>query len=401
MHSLRSVRDADVAGKRVLVRADLNVPLEDGRVADDTRIRAALPTIRHMREAGARIALASHLGRPKGRELEYSLEPVAAHLARLLDDEVRFADDCVGDGVQKVVKDLPAGGVAILENLRFHKAEQKGDLDFARLLSAPFEVYVNDAFGTSHRPDVSMYASVQFYPKKAAGFLLEKEIKFLGQLLGEPARPFVAILGGAKVSDKIGVIRSLLSRCDALLIGGAMAYTLLAAQGHAVGTSLVESDKLDLAKELVALAASRNMPLVLPLDHVVAAAMDAAEGHTTAGVDIPDGMAGYDIGPKTVARFLDWIGKARTVFWNGPLGVFEKAPFSRGTFELARALAAASCVSVVGGGDSAAAVAQAGVEAQISHVSTGGGAALEFLEDRPLPGIEALRAGHQFAAAGP
>ena len=393
------LRDLDVEGRHVFCRVDFNVPLSNKTVTDDMRIRAALPTIKLLREKGAKVALASHLGRPKGRDAALSLEPAAARLAELLDAEVGFVDDCVGDGVKRVVKDTSPGGVVVLENLRFHAAEKKGDPDFSKLLAEPFEIYVNDAFGTCHRAHASMYGTVLQYSIKAAGFLVEKEIQFLGDLLGSPKKPFVAVLGGAKVSDKIDVIRSLLGRCDALLIGGAMAYTMLKAQGHEVGSSLVEHDKLGLARELLDMATSKKTALVLPADHIVAASINAAEGEVVDGVDIPDELAGFDIGPKTVQTFTDWINRAATVFWNGPLGVFEKPAFDQGTFEIARVLAASNAISVVGGGDSASAVRKAGVTDEISHVSTGGGASLNFIEGKPLPGIEALRVGHRFETA--
>ena len=394
---IRSLSELQIENRKVFCRVDFNVPLSDGNVADDARIRAALPTIEVLGKAGAHIVLASHLGRPKGaKKPELSLEPVAAHLAGLLDDEVRFTDDCVGDGVEKVVNDLPAGGIAVLENLRFHAAEKAGDRDFAKALAAPFDVYVNDAFGTCHRAHTSMYHIVEHFSEKGAGYLVAKEIEFLGRLLTEPDRPFVAVLGGAKVSDKIDVIRSLVSRCDALLIGGAMAYTLLAAQGVQVGESLVERDKLGLAKKVLEMAKSQATRVVLPVDHLVAESIDSETATTTSGKDIGSGLAGFDIGPQTQSAFESEIRKAKTVFWNGPLGVFEKTPFQAGTFGFAQALAASDAVSVVGGGDSASAVRKAGVVDQISHVSTGGGASLQFVEGKPLPGLEALRAGHSF-----
>ncbi|MCA9564965.1 MAG: phosphoglycerate kinase [Myxococcales bacterium] len=388
--------DLDLSGRRVFVRVDFNVPLAGGEVRDDARIRAALPTITHLRKCGAHVVLASHLGRPKGSpKADLSLEPCAKRLAELLDCEIRFADDCVGEGVEKVVRDLPEGEVAVLENLRFHAAEEAGDPAFAAKLAEPFDAYVNDAFGTCHRPHASMYGIVRHLSTRCAGFLIQKELEYLGRVLNEPATPFVAILGGAKVSDKIGVIRALSSRCDTILIGGAMAYTFLKAQGVEVGKSLVEEDKLDLASELLKGSAGRKAKIMLPVDHLVAANINADEG-IESNVSIPTDMAGFDIGPTTVVAFSDVIAKAGTVFWNGPLGVFEKKPFSGGTFAVARAVARSRAVSVVGGGDSAAAVDEAGLASEISHVSTGGGASLQFMEGRSLPGIEALRSGHQF-----
>ncbi|MBN1946259.1 MAG: phosphoglycerate kinase [Bradymonadales bacterium] len=394
---MRFLDELAVENRPVFCRVDFNVPLDGKRVRDDARIQGALPTILALRQAGARLVLASHLGRPKGgADPAFSLEPCATRLAELLDDEIRFADDCVGEGVMRLVKDLPAGSVAVLENLRFHPAEKKGDPDFARLLAQPFQVYVNDAFGTCHRADASMYTMVQHFQDKGAGLLVQRELEFLGRLLANPQRPFLAVLGGAKVSDKIGVIRSLIERCDALLIGGAMAYTLLKAKGIEVGKSLVETDKLDLARELLSLADSRRTELLLPSDHVVAPSLESDTVMVTEGAEIPVDQAGFDVGPQTIERFTQKVGQAGTIFWNGPLGVFEKDLFRAGTHAMAEAIANSPAVSVVGGGDSAAAVKKAGFTDRISHVSTGGGASLEFIEGKSLPGIEALRAGHQF-----
>ena len=393
---IKYLRDLNLEGRRIFCRVDFNVPLRDGAITDDNRIRAALPTVRQLSQAGAQVALASHLGRPKGRDTELSLEPCAARLAELLDSEVRFADDCVGDGVEKVLKDTPEGGVCVLENLRFHSAEKKGDPHFSKALAHGFQVYVNDAFGTCHRAHASMYGIVQHLPDRAAGLLIEKEIKFLGNVVSEPRRPFVAVLGGAKVSDKIGVIRALLGRCEALVIGGAMAYTFLVARGHQVGESLVEPDKVGMAKGLLERAQAGGTRLLLPIDHRTGASIDDTTAQVTTGQDIPDGEAGFDIGPKTVERYSAALREAGTVFWNGPLGVFENPAFNQGTFEVARVIADSDAISVIGGGDSAAAVMQAGLSAQVSHVSTGGGASLQLIEGTPLPGIEALRAGHEF-----
>ena len=394
---IRFLEELDLSGRRVFCRVDFNVPIQDGKVTDDTRIVAALPTINRLREQGAHIALASHLGRPKGkRNTALSLEPCARRLADILDTEVWFTDDCVGDGVQKVLRDLPAGSIALFENLRFHAAEKSNDEAFSKLLAAPFDAYVNDAFGTCHRAHASVDGIVRHFKEKAAGYLVEREIEKLGAVLTDPKPPFVAVLGGAKVSDKIGVIRALLGRCDRLLVGGAMAYTLLVAKGHPVGNSLVETDKIDLAKELLEAAIGSRTEILLPVDHVVAGAIDAADCSTTDGVEIPDDSAGFDIGPRTMELFNEVIGEAGTVFWNGPLGVFERPLFNSGTFGVAQAIADSDAVSVVGGGDSAAAVRKAGLFDRIGHVSTGGGASLQFVEGRPLPGLEALRAGHQF-----
>ena len=390
--------DIDFARRTVLCRVDFNVPLDGFRVADDTRIVAALPPIKALRDQGAKVVLASHLGRPKGRrEPKLSLEPAAMRLAQLLDCEVRFTDDCVGDGVQKVVADLAEGDIAVLENLRFHQAEKKNDPHFSKLLAAPFDCYVNDAFGTCHRAHASMYGVVQHFDTRAAGFLVQREIIKLGEVLSSPASPFVAILGGAKVSDKLGVIRSLLGRCDQLLVGGAMAYTLLAAKGCQIGDSLVETEKLDLARGLLESAGSSRTELLLPSDHVIAESINASESTTTDGIEIPEGWAGFDIGPRTLERYKKTVQDAGSVLWNGPLGVFEKPLFNTGTFEVAAAIAESSAASVVGGGDSAAAVRQAGLTSEIGHVSTGGGASLVFIEGKPLPGLEALRAGHSFS----
>jgi phosphoglycerate kinase len=373
--------------------------MHDGKVGDDSRIQAALPTIEYLRERGARVILGSHLGRPrKGPDPALSLEPVAAHLANLLKGEVVMPDDCVGDGARRVVRELGEGGVCLLENLRFHEAEEKADAVFASELAALAEVYVNDAFGTAHRAHASTYTMVRHFPenRRAAGLLVARELKFLGALLADPAKPYVAVLGGAKVSDKIKVIENLIGRLDTLLIGGAMAYTFLAAQGVSVGRSLVEADKIGVAASLLALAEARKTRLVLPVDHVIASGIDSTESTVTTSASIPEGLAGFDIGPKTVELFGGHLAKARTIFWNGPLGVFEKPAFNKGTFSVAGFVADNPGMTVVGGGDSVAALVESGRARHVSHVSTGGGASLEFVEGRDLPGIAALRAGHRF-----
>lgn len=399
LSGIRNVEEADVGGRTVFVRVDFNVPMRDGVITDDARIRAALPTINLLRERGARLVLASHMGRPKGeRKPELSLEPAGARLAELIGADVIFADDCVGAAVAKVIRDLPQGGVVLLENLRFHTAEKKGDKVFASELAALADVYVNDAFGTAHRAHASTYTMAQFFPeeRRFAGLLIGKELDHLGPLLQGPARPYLGIVGGAKVSDKLTVIENLIGKLDVLLIGGAMAYTFLAAKDTRIGKSLVEPEMFDHARALLASADVRKTRIVLPTDHIVAPSIDADEGTPTKGVNIEDGVAGFDIGPKSLALFSREIREAATVFWNGPVGVFEKPAFSAGTFGLANALADSHATVVVGGGDSAAALKAAGRADDVDHVSTGGGASMEFIEGRDLPGIAALRAGHRF-----
>jgi phosphoglycerate kinase len=393
MEGIRSVRDLEVSGKRVFVRVDFNVPLEGSRVADDTRIRAALPTLRLLIEKGARVIVASHLGRPKGAEAKYTLEPAAHKLAELIGAEVILTDDCIGDGAKKVVADLREGQIACLENLRFHAEEEKNDEAFARELAKLADVYVNDAFGAAHRAHASVAALPRMMRDRAAGLLMEAELSALGRVRGEPERPFVAILGGAKVSDKIAVLEALLAKVDTLIIGGAMANTFLAAKGLSLGKSLVEEDKLALARTIMQRADERKVKLVLPTDVVVAESLTAASGTLKLVDEIAPLDMALDIGPASVAAAAAACLGARTVFWNGPMGLFEKAPFAAGTNGVAHALAdLIDAFTIVGGGDSVAAVEEAGLASKFSHVSTGGGASLELIEGRKLPGVEALRA---------
>ncbi|HEV8321604.1 MAG TPA: phosphoglycerate kinase [Myxococcota bacterium] len=388
---MRRFEELDVDSRRTLVRVDFNVPLADGKVEDDQRIRAALPTVRALMERGGRVVLASHLGRPGGKpNPKESLEPVGVRLAELLEKDVLLPDDCVGDGARKVVFDLRDGEVCLLENLRFHPGEEANDDTFSRQLAAHAEVYVNDAFGAAHRAHASVVGVPRLVKERAAGLLMRRELEFLGKLLSDPERPFVAIVGGAKVSDKIGVLEELLKRVDALLVGGAMANTFLFAQGHALGKSKVEADRAPLARSLLQKAEEAGVDVLLPTDLVVADGIDAAEGEVVAVGAVPQGKMALDIGPATLAGFRDRLLRAKTIFWNGPMGVFEKEPFAAGTMGLARAVAEVRALSVVGGGDSAAAVARSGVAARISHVSTGGGASLEFMEGQTLPGVAAL-----------
>ena len=388
--AIRFIEDLSVGSKRTFIRVDFNVPLSGGAISDDTRVKAALPTIRHAVARGARVILASHLGRPKGKVVDdLRLEPVGARLAELLEVDIIAADDCVGDGVKKLVSDLRDGQVLLLENLRFHKEETGNDPGFCEKLAQLAEVYVNDAFGTAHRAHASTAGMVGHFAEKGVGYLIRKELKFLGDALGRPAKPFVAILGGAKVSGKIGVIKNLLTKADAVLIGGAMAYTFLKARGDQVGGSKVDDDNLRVAAEILKAAEERKVDLVLPQDHVVADDLESTDTQVVSG-DIPEGKLGLDIGPQTVADYAGRLKSARTVFWNGPMGVFEKEPFAAGTLGMAAALADSKAVSVVGGGDSAAAIRRSGLADKISHISTGGGASLEFVEGKTLPGIAAL-----------
>jgi phosphoglycerate kinase len=386
----KTVDNIDIVGKRVLVRVDLNVPLENGAVSDDTRIRAALPTIQYLLEHGAEPIICSHLGRPKGRpDAKYSLKPVAERLGQLLGRPVQMAPDCIGPVVEGMARKIPRGGILLLENLRFHAEEEANDVRFAQELASLADIYVNDAFGSAHRAHAST-AGVTRYLPAVAGYLMEKELTFLGQALAAPARPFVAVLGGAKVSDKIEVIHNLLGKVDWLLIGGGMANTFLKAQGKAVGESLVENDKLEEAGTLLRDGGSK---LILPVDVLVADRLDAQAEKRAVGVDaVPTGWRILDIGPQTVERFTQYLRTARTVVWNGPMGVFELEPFAAGTFAIARALAELSgATTIIGGGDSASAVERAGVAERMTHISTGGGASLEFLEGRELPGVALLQ----------
>ncbi|HEX3696993.1 MAG TPA: phosphoglycerate kinase [Polyangia bacterium] len=390
---IKTISELDISGRRVFIRVDFNVPLTPaGGVADDTRIRESLPTIRYAMEKGARTVLASHLGRPKGKpDPKYTLMPVAARLAELLGVEVTLTDEPVGDGARKVVSDLRNGGVALLENLRFTPAEEANDETFARTLASYADVYVNDAFGTAHRAHASTAGIAKFVADKGMGLLMEREVKFLGKLLGDVDRPFIAIIGGAKVSDKIGVLENLLARVNQLLIGGAMANTFLKAKGGRLGRSLVEEDKLPLARSFLKKAELANVDVLLPRDAVAAAGIKSESGKTVSASEVPEDLAALDIGPETARGFSDAIARAKTIFWNGPMGVFESEPFAGGTLAVANAVAANTrALSVVGGGDSVAAVHQCGVADKITHISTGGGASLEFLEGKKLPGLAAL-----------
>jgi len=390
----RSVKDLNLSGKKAFIRVDFNVPIKDGRISDDTRIRASLPTIRYALDQGATVILASHLGRPKGKpNPEYSLRPLATRLSELLGRPVEFAEDCVGEPAERAIAQAGKGGIILLENLRFHAEEEKNDPGFAKQLAALADVYVNDAFGSAHRAHASTEGIVHHVKEAAAGLLMAKEVEYLGRVLEHPERPFVAILGGAKVSDKLEVIENLIPRVDALLIGGAMAYTFFKARGVPVGKSLVEPELLDTARDVERRAAERRLRLELPTDHVVAPKLEAgapAEMLEVGDSAIGDRM-GLDIGPRTVQSYRDVIAGAKTVIWNGPMGVFEIDAFANGTLEVARAVAKVEGTTVIGGGDSIAAVAKAGVTDRITHISTGGGASLEFLGGRKLPGVEALK----------
>lgn len=388
MFNKKTVRDIDVKGKRVLVRVDFNVPLKEGGVGDDTRMQAALPTIEYLLEQGAAVILVSHLGRPKGVDPKYSMKPVAEHLAMLLKKPVAFASDCIGPEAEKAAKALKPGEVLVLENTRFHPEEEKNDAGMAKQLASLADVFVNDAFGTAHRAHASTEGVTHYLPS-VAGFLLEKEIKYLGQAIADPKHPFVAIMGGAKISDKIGVIKNLLTKADTILIGGGMANTFFKAQGYPVGDSLVEEEAIATAQ---ALLKEGGLKLRLPIDVVLGDKFDAEAASKTMAVGpIPEGWRILDIGPETVKAYSKVIDGAGMVVWNGPMGVFEFPRFAEGTYGIARAVAASKSISIIGGGDSVAAVQQSGLADKITHISTGGGASLEMLEGLELPGVAALQ----------
>lgn len=389
MFNKKTIRDIDVHNKRVLVRVDFNVPIKEGKVGDDTRVRAALPTIQYLLEQGAAVILCSHLGRPKGGpDPKYSLKPVADHLAGLLGKEVAFVEDCIGPKAEEAAKALKPGQVLVLENTRFHPEEEKNDTQMARQLAALAEVYVNDAFGSAHRAHASTEGVARFLPG-VAGFLMEKEIQYLGAAIADPKRPFVAILGGAKISDKIGVIRNLLTKADVILIGGGMANTFFKAQGYPMGDSLVEEDALELAQELLKIGEDK---LRLPVDVVIADRFEEGAAYKVMSIGVvPDGWRVLDIGPETVEAYSKVIQSAGTIVWNGPMGVFEFPTFAKGTYGIATAVASSRAISIIGGGESVAAIQQSGLAEKITHISTGGGASLEMLEGLVLPGLAALQ----------
>jgi phosphoglycerate kinase len=395
---IRSIDDLQLSGKRVLVRVDFNVPQDEtGAITDDIRIRESLPTIQKILSEGGKLVLMSHLGRPKGKRNEkYSLRPAGERLAQLLGKPVQCAPDCIGDEVVSMVAQMQAGEVVLLENLRFYNEEEANDAEFSRKLAALGDVYVNDAFGTAHRAHASTHGVAQHIPTRAAGYLMLKELKYLGDAVAKPMRPFTAILGGSKISGKIDVIQNLLGKCDTILIGGGMIFTFYKAMGQEIGDSLVEEDRIELARQILEAAKKSNVRLLLPTDAVVADAFDNNAQRKTVGVDVIErGWRGLDIGPNTITLFREEILKSKTVIWNGPMGVFEMSNFAAGTEAVAQALAEATkhgATTIVGGGDSAAAIAQFGLEKAVSHVSTGGGASLEFLEGKTLPGVAALEA---------
>ena len=391
--AMKRLKDLNVKGKRVLCRVDFNVTRDKktGAITDDTRVVAALPTIQDLTSRGARVVLCSHFGRPEGRDPKLSLKPVAECLAKRLGKPVAFAEDCIGEPAKKVVNALKDGEVCLLENVRYHAGEEDDDPAFCKQLAELGDVYVNDAFGAAHRAHASVHGVAKLFKDRAPGFLLEKEIAYLNKAVRNPEHPFVVILGGAKVSDKIAVIESLLPKCDTMLIGGAMAYTFLLAKNMSAGKSLVEPDKVELAKSLLAQAAQLKKGLLLPVDHVVADKIEKGVATQVVAQDgIPADKMGLDIGPKTIELYAKEIGKAKLIVWNGPLGVFETEPFSKGTFAIAEAVARAKATQIIGGGESVAAVKKAKVADRIAHISTGGGASLEFLEGKELPGVKAL-----------
>lgn len=390
----KTVEDINVKGKRVLVRCDFNVPLKDGVITDENRLKGALPTIKYLSENGAKVILCSHLGKPKGEaKPELSLAPVAKRLSELLDKEVKFAADntVVGENSKKAVNDMKDGDIVLLENTRYRKEETKNEENFSKELASLADIFVNDAFGTAHRAHCSTVGITDFVDEAVCGYLIQKELKFLGEAIENPKRPFIAILGGAKVSDKINVINNLLEKVDTLIIGGGMSYTFLKAQGYSIGNSLVEEDKIEYAKEMIEKAKEKGVKLLLPVDNVVADKFDVnAEAIVTDDQNIQDGYMGLDIGPKTDKLYSEEVKKANTVIWNGPMGVFEFEKFAQGTKEVAKAMADSNATTIIGGGDSAAAVNQLGFGDKMTHISTGGGASLEFLEGKELPGIAAL-----------
>ena len=394
MLNKKTVEDIDVKGKRCLVRCDFNVPLKDGKITDENRLVGAMPTIKYLVDNGAKVILCSHLGKPKGEAVkELSLAPVAKRLSEMLGKEVVFAadDNVVGENAKKAVSEMKDGDVVLLENTRYRKEETKNEENFSKELASLAEIFVNDAFGTAHRAHCSTVGAGQFLEARVCGYLIQKELDFLGSAVENPERPFLAILGGAKVSSKLGVISNLLEKVDTLIIGGGMGYTFLKAMGHNIGTSLVEEDKIEYANEMMAKAKEKGVELLLPIDIVYASEFaEDATPHTTEGRDIPDGNMGLDIGPKTVELFENAVKKSKTIVWNGPMGVFEFPNFAKGTKAIASAMASVDAVTVIGGGDSAAAVNQMGFGDKMSHISTGGGASLEFLEGKELPGIAAL-----------
>ncbi len=388
--NFQTLNDIEVKAKRVIVRVDFNVPMEKGKITDDTRIVKTLPTIQYLIKHSAKVILISHLGRPKNQESEFSLKPIAARLGQLLKQPVKFAPDCIGKAAEKEIETLKNGSVVLLENLRFHKEEEKNDPKFSKALAELGDLYINDAFGAAHRAHASTTGITEYLPS-AAGLLLAKEIEYFDRVLEKPERPFTAILGGSKVLDKIKVIENLMSRVDYLLIGGAMAYTFLKARGHKIVSSKFDFEGLEVAKQILEKTKQVKIQFLLPIDHVIAETVTEGAKTEISEVDIPDGWIGVDIGPKTIERYQAVISKSKTVMWNGPVGVFEIKAFSEGTFQLAEAMAhLTGATTVIGGGETAAAIMKSGFENKISHVSTGGGASLEYLEGRILPGIEAL-----------